>query len=204
MANDAFERDPRDWELQGSNDGRTWTTLDTKTGQSLDKRLETRVFDIPNTTAYTVYRLNITAVHGAGLLQLAELRLSDGSPAVPPSGPMVTEVGNGPSSAYAAKTGVGFTGLKALHYAGRVSGAGDGHSWETATQHVAVRADLVSQAKGTVRADVSSTVKAPLSVTPSKTSLSLTSQGDPATASVPLDVTIRPARRRGRTRSPSR
>jgi len=129
-ANDAPERDPRDWELQGSNDGSTWTTLDTKTGQDFAQRFQTRVFDIANTTAYTVYRLNITAVHGAGLLQLAELRLSDGSPAVPPSGPMVTEVGNGPSSAYAAKTGVGFTGLKALHYAGRVSGAGGGHSWE--------------------------------------------------------------------------
>jgi len=129
-ANDAPERDPRDWEFQGSNDGSTWTTLDTKTGQDFAQRFQTRVFDIANTTAYTVYRLNITAVHGAGLLQLAELRLSDGSPAVPPSGPMVTEVGNGPSSAYAAKTGVGFTGLKALHYAGRVSGAGGGHSWE--------------------------------------------------------------------------
>ena len=28
-ANDAPERDPRDWQLQGSNDGTTWTTLDT-------------------------------------------------------------------------------------------------------------------------------------------------------------------------------
>ena len=104
--------------------------MDTKAGQSFDQRFQTRVFDFPNTTAYTVYRLNITALHGASLLQLAELRLSDGSAAQPPSGPMVTEVGNGPSSAYAAKTGVGFTGLKALRYAGRVSAAGGGHSWE--------------------------------------------------------------------------
>lgn len=59
-----------------------------------------------------------------------------------------------------------------------------------ADQHVAVRADLVTQAKGTVHADVVSTVKAPLSVTPSRTSVTMSSHGDPATASVPLDVVI--------------
>jgi len=47
-------------------------TTDTKTGQNFDERFQTRAFDIPNTTAYTVYRLNITALHGADLLQLAE------------------------------------------------------------------------------------------------------------------------------------
>jgi len=59
-----------------------------------------------------------------------------------------------------------------------------------ADQHVVVRADVVTQAKGTVGVDVLSTVKAPFSVTPSKTSLTLSSQGDPATGSAPLDVAI--------------
>ena len=59
-----------------------------------------------------------------------------------------------------------------------------------AAQHVALSADLVTQAKGTVTADVIATVEEPLSVTPSKKSLTLSSQGNPATASVPLDVTI--------------
>jgi len=59
-----------------------------------------------------------------------------------------------------------------------------------AAQHVAVIADLVTQAKGTVTAEVIATVEEPLSVTPSKKSLTLSSQGNPATASVPLDVTI--------------
>ena len=47
----------------------TWTTLDTKTGQNFDQRFETRAFDSRDTTAYTVYRLNITALHRAALLQ---------------------------------------------------------------------------------------------------------------------------------------
>ncbi len=40
-ANDAPERDPRDWQLQGSNDGTSWTTLDTRTGQDLGDRFQT-------------------------------------------------------------------------------------------------------------------------------------------------------------------
>ncbi len=30
--NDVEERDPKDWTLLGSNNGSTWTTLDTRTG----------------------------------------------------------------------------------------------------------------------------------------------------------------------------
>ena len=130
-ANDSPERDPRDWQVQGTNDnGATWTTVDSKTGQSFDQRFQAKVFDIPNTTAYAAYRLNVTANQSGGIIQLAEFRLSDGSPAVPPSGPMVAEVGSGPTSAYNAKTGVGFTGLKALRYAGLVTGAAGGKAWD--------------------------------------------------------------------------
>lgn len=57
-------------------------------------------------------------------------------------------------------------------------------------KHVAVNADLVTQGKGTVRVEVIATAPAPLSVTPSKTSISLTSLGNPATTTVPLDVVI--------------
>ena len=130
-ANDSPERDPRDWQVQGSNDnGATWTTVDSKTGQSFDQRFQTKVFDVANTTAYAAYRLNVTANQSGDIIQLAEFRLSDGSPAVPPSGPMVAEVGSGPTSAYNAKTGVGFTGLKALRYAGLVTGAAGGKAWD--------------------------------------------------------------------------
>ena len=45
-ANDAPERDPRDWNLQGSNDGTNWTTLDTRTGQDLGDRFQTTEYAV--------------------------------------------------------------------------------------------------------------------------------------------------------------
>ncbi|MGE5557783.1 MAG: hypothetical protein ACM3WV_04145, partial [Bacillota bacterium] len=45
-ANDAPERDPRDWRLQGSNDGINWTTVDTRTGQSFGSRYQTLTYSV--------------------------------------------------------------------------------------------------------------------------------------------------------------
>jgi predicted alpha-1,2-mannosidase len=68
-------RDPASWTLQGSADGTTWVTLDTRTGLDFSDRRQTRAFVIPNTTAYPRYRLQITANHGAAETQLAEWEL---------------------------------------------------------------------------------------------------------------------------------
>jgi hypothetical protein len=43
-ANDAPGRDPRDWTLQGSADGESWTDLDTRAGESFTDRFQTRGF----------------------------------------------------------------------------------------------------------------------------------------------------------------
>jgi hypothetical protein len=72
--NDVPERDPKDWQVQGSNDGTNWTTLDTRTGQSFPVRLQAYAYDIPLTAAYEYYRLNITANGGATGIQLTELQ----------------------------------------------------------------------------------------------------------------------------------
>jgi predicted alpha-1,2-mannosidase len=78
-ANDAPERDPRDWTLSGSADGTTWTTLDTRTGQTFTGRFQSKDYAIANTTPYRYYRITITAnAGGVNLLQLAEFGLSDG------------------------------------------------------------------------------------------------------------------------------
>ena len=42
--------------------------------------------------------------------------LSDGSATVPPPTDMKSEIGNGPVSIYTAKSGMGWTGLRALRY----------------------------------------------------------------------------------------
>jgi glucose/arabinose dehydrogenase/type 1 glutamine amidotransferase len=90
-ANDAPDRDPQDWILQGSNDGTTWVDLDTRTGEDFPNRFQTREFTFENTTAYEWYRLFITDNSGTtNLIQLAELELFAGD-AAPPEDPPVQE-----------------------------------------------------------------------------------------------------------------
>jgi len=78
-ANDAPTRDPRDWTLRGSQDGQSWTTLDTRTDQVFTERFQTKEYRFDNTQAYRYYRLDITRNSGSTILQLAEVQLSDGS-----------------------------------------------------------------------------------------------------------------------------
>jgi hypothetical protein len=72
-ANDAPDRDPRDWTLKGSNDGTSWTVLDTRAGEPFAKRFQRRVFELPKPVQYTWYRLEVTRNHGNSISQLAEL-----------------------------------------------------------------------------------------------------------------------------------
>jgi hypothetical protein len=70
-ANDAPERDPLTWTLQGSTNGTAWTTMDTRTNEDFPTRLLRREFTFSNTTAYSYYRLQMTNNSGT-ILQLAE------------------------------------------------------------------------------------------------------------------------------------
>ena len=74
-ANDFAGRDPKNWKLQGSNDGQGWTDLDTRTNEVFPQRFQTRQFSFTNTTAYQYYRLDISANSGEPIIQLAELFL---------------------------------------------------------------------------------------------------------------------------------
>ncbi len=71
-ANDDAGRDPRNWTVEASNNGTDWTVLDTQLDQIFPSRLMTKLYFIPNTTAYTYYRLNVSAHNGATLFQLGE------------------------------------------------------------------------------------------------------------------------------------
>jgi F5/8 type C domain len=68
-------RAPKNWTFLGSNDGVSWTTLDTQTNQADTLSGDTRTYSIANTTAYEYYRLNIIANNGDADTQLAELGL---------------------------------------------------------------------------------------------------------------------------------
>ncbi|MDQ1654074.1 MAG: hypothetical protein QOI35_3274 [Cryptosporangiaceae bacterium] len=67
--------DPTGWVLKGSYNGKTWTTLDTRTAQKFDSRLQTKAFKVANPNAYPLYRLEITGNTGETTTSLAELEL---------------------------------------------------------------------------------------------------------------------------------
>ena len=63
-ANDADNRDPKDWIVQGSNDGEIFVDLDTRTNEDFTERFQTKTYTIAKPGNYRYYRLNITANNG--------------------------------------------------------------------------------------------------------------------------------------------
>jgi len=74
-ANDNASRDPQSWQLQGSDDGETWTTLDSRSGEAFYNRNVTQIYTFSNARSYGQYRLLITDNGGDALCQLSELQL---------------------------------------------------------------------------------------------------------------------------------
>jgi hypothetical protein len=74
-ANDAPDRDPKDWTIEGSNNGMDWTVLDKRVDQNFGSRFLTVKYTFSNQGAYKFYRLYVTATHGSSLWQQAEWRL---------------------------------------------------------------------------------------------------------------------------------
>ncbi|MFF3285808.1 GH92 family glycosyl hydrolase [Streptomyces sp. NPDC003023] len=132
-ANDFASRDPKDWKLKGSADGENWTVLDTRSGETFAKRFETRTFDIgapSEVTAYAHYRLEITRNNGASdATQLADVQFSNGDTDAPVPDDMRTQIDRGPSGSPTAKAGAGFTGKRALKYAGTHTPDGRAYSY---------------------------------------------------------------------------
>nr|WP_033338180.1 GH92 family glycosyl hydrolase [Catenuloplanes japonicus] len=128
-ANDAPERDPRDWRLEGSADGNEWTTVDTRAGQALGARGNLTTYDVATPGSYAHYRLNVTGNGGVNLIQIADLQLSDGSTVPPTPSAARSAIGPGPSNAPAAKARVGYSGVAALEFAGRHATDGRGFTY---------------------------------------------------------------------------
>ncbi|WP_326657152.1 GH92 family glycosyl hydrolase [Streptomyces sp. NBC_00385] len=129
-ADDHDERDPKDWTLQGSEDGTTWTDLDTRTGQTFSERFQTKSYDFTADKAYQHFRLDITKNNGApDATQLADVQFSDGDTSAPAPDDMRSQIDRGPSGSPTAKAGAGFTGKKALRYAGTHKADGRAYSY---------------------------------------------------------------------------
>ncbi|WNI21772.1 GH92 family glycosyl hydrolase [Streptomyces sp. ITFR-16] len=129
-ADDHDERDPKDWTLQGSEDGKTWTDLDRQTGQTFSERFQTKSYDFTSDKAYQHFRLDITKNNGASdATQLADVQFSDGDTSAPAPADMRSQIDRGPSGSPTAKAGAGFTGKKALRYAGTHKADGRAYSY---------------------------------------------------------------------------
>lgn len=144
-ANDAAERDPKDWTLKGSADGKEWKVLDTRQGQTFEKRFQTKTYDIAdgaNATAYSHYRLEITKNNGADITQLADVQFSNGDTSTPTPDDMRSLVDRGPGGSPTAKANAGFTGKRALRYAGTHKAEGRAYSYNKVFDvNTAVRRD---------------------------------------------------------------
>jgi hypothetical protein len=103
--------------------------LDTQTNQDFPDRFQQKEYRFENTTAYTHYRLDISANNSGNILQLAEIALSNGDTTPQPPSDVQSRVGKGPRGGYTAKPGVGFTGLHALRFAGTHTAEGRGYSY---------------------------------------------------------------------------
>lgn len=73
--NDAPERDPKNWKLEGSMDEVSWTLLDERNDEEFESRFLTKTYTFNNSNAYRYYRLSVTAVVNSGLFQLGEFRI---------------------------------------------------------------------------------------------------------------------------------
>ncbi|MCQ4209334.1 GH92 family glycosyl hydrolase [Streptomyces longispororuber] len=129
-ANDHAERDPKDWTLKGSTDGKEWTTLDSRSGETFGERFQTKTYEIKSPAAYSHFRIEFTANNGADdATQLADFQLSTGDEQAPAPEDMLSLVDKGPSGSPTAKAGAGFTGVRALRYAGTHKADGRAYSY---------------------------------------------------------------------------
>ncbi|MEU4656148.1 GH92 family glycosyl hydrolase [Streptomyces sp. NPDC023723] len=129
-ANDHDERDPVDWTLQGSADGESWTTVDTRSGESFAERFQTKTYELAEPADYQHFRIEFTKNNGAGdALQLADVQFSTGGDETTVPADMLSLVDKGPSGSPTAKAGAGFTGKRALRYAGRHTADGRAYSY---------------------------------------------------------------------------
>ncbi len=76
-ANDAPTRDPRDWTLEGSADGKEWTVLDTKADEPVfEQRGRKRTYPVASPKPCRLYRITLSRNHGESRYQLAEIALA--------------------------------------------------------------------------------------------------------------------------------
>ncbi|MDR2997381.1 MAG: discoidin domain-containing protein, partial [Microbacterium sp.] len=75
-ANDVPDRDPQQWSFQGSTDGSSWTTLDSRTGAPFESRFQTKSYTVATPGSYRFYRFVFVPKAGVSHFQLSEIGLA--------------------------------------------------------------------------------------------------------------------------------
>ncbi len=73
-------RAPKDWTLEGSNNGSSWTSLDTRTNETGWGAFDLRAYTVTGASNYRYFRLNITANNGDGTYTEVDELLMQGTP----------------------------------------------------------------------------------------------------------------------------
>lgn len=141
-ANDSPDRDPKSWVFYGSNDGTQWVALDTQSNITFSGRYQQKMFQFQNSTAYSYYKLEISANQGnGGMTQFADLSIAtldkaDGEPAAIP---MNTTIGSGPASTWNQNANAGWTGAKALTVSGtQTKDSGKGYCYNVIYDNLSI------------------------------------------------------------------
>jgi hypothetical protein len=119
-ANDAPERDPASYKLEGSNDGTTFTLISEGAAPKFTARAERQTVSFANTAAYTVFRLTFPTVVNAATansMQIAEVELL-GVVTGAPAGPKITKIAKNADGTVTME----WTGGGTLQAAGAVTG----------------------------------------------------------------------------------
>lgn len=90
---DKADYDPAVWELQGSDDGVEWITLDSRYDELFSHRYATQFYQLGRSVSYPYYRLAVSRVNGGAQLQMSELqmlRLGMGTSLLPVQGGLMS------------------------------------------------------------------------------------------------------------------
>ncbi len=128
-ANDAPERDPKNWQLYGRKEGDAgYTLIDERTNETFSARYQSKLYTVAVPGAYSSFRLSITRNASSqgttGMTQFADIILATGDSADDPyqkPGMSVT-ISTGPSSAWNQNANAGWSGSKALKVTGSITG----------------------------------------------------------------------------------
>lgn len=80
---------PTGWDFQGSNNGSSWTNLDTRTSQTFTDQAWNE-YTFSNSTAYRYYRVSVNTSGSAAVLQIWEVQAFETVAGVLPSSFMTT------------------------------------------------------------------------------------------------------------------